>query len=54
MKAVFISFFLFLILTYFSFAGDWSQWRGDDRDGVIQGEKALADLPVQPKALWQV
>ena len=54
MKAVYISFFLFLILVHFSFAGDWSQWRGDNRDGVIQGEKALGNLPAQPKALWQV
>ena len=54
MKAVFTSFLSILILLQSSFAGDWSQWRGDNRDGVTHGEKALVNLPGKPKALWQV
>ena len=54
MKAAFISFSLSLILVHFSFAGDWSQWRGDNRNGVTHGEKALANLPAKPRTLWQV
>ncbi len=54
MKAVFTSFLSILILLQSSFAGDWSQWRGDNRDGVTHGEKALTNLPGKPKALWQV
>ena len=54
MKAVFISFLLSLLLVHFSFAGDWSQWRGDNRNGVTHGEKVLGNLPAKPRALWQV
>ncbi len=54
MKAVFTSFFSVLIFVQTLFAGDWSQWRGKNRDGVTHGEKALANLPAKPKALWQV
>ncbi len=54
MKVAFISFLLSLILVHFSFAGDWSQWRGDNRNGVTHGEKVLGNLPAKPRALWQV
>ena len=54
MKAVFISFLLSLLLVHFSFAGDWSQWRGNNRNGVTHGEKVLGNLPAKPRALWQV
>ncbi len=54
MKVVLISFLLSLILVHFSFAGDWSQWRGDNRNGVTHGEKVLGNLPAKPRALWQV
>ena len=54
MKAVFASFFSVLILVQTAFTGDWSQWRGDNRDGVTHGEKALANLPAKPRTLWQV
>ncbi len=35
-------------------AGDWPQWRGPNRDGMAQGEKALAGLPATVKPLWAI
>ncbi|SVD38724.1 uncharacterized protein METZ01_LOCUS391578, partial [marine metagenome] len=54
MKAISPFSLLTLIIVYSSIAGDWPQWRGDNRDGVIQGEKPLANLPAKPQTLWQV
>ncbi len=35
-------------------AGDWPQWRGPNRDGKAQGEKALTTLPASAKPLWAI
>ena len=52
MKAVYL--FLSFLFIYSSLAGDWLQWRGQNRDGIAIGEAALARLPEKPRILWQV
>ena len=52
MKAVYLS--LSFLFIYSSLAGDWLQWRGQNRDGIAIGEAALARLPEKPRILWQV
>ena len=54
MKAVIYSFILFLVLIHAAVAGDWPQWRGINRDGLVQSEKPLSQLPAKPKKIWQV
>jgi len=54
MKAVIKSLILFLVLIHAVVAGDWPQWRGINRDGFVQSEKPLSQLPSNPKKLWQV
>ena len=54
MKPVSPFFVLPLVVVYTSMADDWPQWRGINRDGMIHGEKVLANLPDKPKTLWQV
>ena len=54
MKAVINSFILFLVLIHAGVAGDWPQWRGINRDGLVQSEKPLSQLPEKPKKIWQV
>ena len=54
MKAAFYSLPFTLIFLGTTFAGDWPQWRGVNRDGIAHGEPALARLPAAPKKLWQV
>ncbi len=54
MKAVINSLTLFLVLIHAVEAGDWPQWRGINRDGLVQSEKPLLQLPAKPKKLWQV
>ncbi len=54
MKAVIYPFILFLVLIHAAVAGDWPQWRGINRDGLVQSEKPLSQLPAKPKKIWQV
>ena len=54
MKAIIKSLILFLVLIHAVVAGDWPQWRGINRDGFVQSEKPLSQLPSNPKKLWQV
>ncbi len=54
MKAVIYSFILFLVLIHAAVAGDWPQWRGINRDGLVQSEKPLSQLPAKPRKIWQV
>ena len=54
MKAVIYSLFLSLFLIHNIVAGDWPQWRGINRDGFVQSEKPLSQLPANPKKIWQV
>ncbi len=43
-----------LILGSTAFAADWPQWRGQQRDGVVRGEKPIDKLPAEPKKLWEI
>ncbi len=43
-----------LVFIPLSLAGDWSQWRGENRDGFALNEKPLNSLAAKPKQLWQV
>ena len=45
---------LSLVFLQTTFAGDWSQWRGEQRDGFAQDEKPLNALAAKPKQMWQV
>ena len=54
MKAVIYPLILFLVLVHSAVAGDWPQWRGINRDGLVQSEKPLSQLPAKPKKIWQV
>ena len=45
---------LSLVFLQITFAGDWSQWRGEQRDGFAQDEKPLNALAAKPKQMWQV
>ena len=54
MKAVINSLIFFLVLIHAVVAGDWPQWRGINRDGLVQSEKPLLQLPAKPKKLWQI
>ena len=45
---------LSLVFLQTTFAGDWSQWRGEQRDGFAQDEKPLNALAAKPKLMWQV
>lgn len=54
MKAVIYSLFLSLVLIHNIVAGDWPQWRGINRDGFVQSEKPLSELPATPKKIWEV
>ena len=54
MKAVIYPLILFLVLIHSAVAGDWPQWRGINRDGLVQSEKPLSQLPAKPKKIWQV
>ena len=45
---------LSLLFLQTTFAGDWSQWRGEQRDGFAQDEKPLNALTAKPKQMWQV
>lgn len=54
MKAALIFSPLVLIFAGSTFAGDWPQWRGVNRDGIALGENALAKLPTESEKLWQV
>jgi len=49
-----LSTFLFLTFAVSLSAGDWPQWRGVNRDGILHGEPALAKLPAKPATLWQI
>ena len=53
MKAASATFFSLLFLQT-TFADDWSQWRGAQRDGFAQNEKPLNTLSAKPKQIWQV
>ena len=36
-------------------AGDWTQWRGSNRDLIVTGEKLMASWPAGgPQRLWQI
>lgn len=36
-----------------SAAGDWPQWRGPDRDGIVRGVELPADWPEQLEQVWR-
>jgi outer membrane protein assembly factor BamB len=43
-----------VVTVHSSFAKDWPQWRGPNRDGISQETGLLKDWPAGgPKLLWQ-
>ena len=54
MKAVCLYPFLSFLLIHSSLAGDWPQWRGQNRDGIAVGETGLVRLPAKLRVMWQV
>src|SRR4051812_34842275 len=44
-----------LLFSFASFAGDWPQWRGPDRDGfAAPDEKISVEAITEPKRLWHI
>ncbi len=54
MKAALSVLLLSLFVVAPTHAGDWPQWRGVNRDGVLLDEPAPAKLPAKPGTLWQM
>jgi len=48
------SFLVFLLVATTAKAGDWPQWRGVSRDGVVVDEEPLSGLPVKTQMAWQI
>ena len=47
--------FLLLAISLIGLAGDWSQWRGPERNGISQETGLLKQWPAGgPKLLWQL
>src|SRR5262249_30879952 len=49
-----LSGFTLLILSSISFAQDWNQWRGANRDGAVFGFTVPKTLPEQLKLKWKI
>ena len=54
MKAALFALLLSLFVAPSLQAGDWPQWRGVNRDGILLGEAAPAKLPAKPGIIWQM
>jgi outer membrane protein assembly factor BamB len=52
-KKILFSAFILLIVSSISFAQDWNQWRGANRDGTVFGFTASKSLPEQLKLKWK-